>query len=63
MTLERAADCVSSLVMGNEQAALDLYMHFDNYFGLTQRDLEDNGERSFQFFAMCGFTTQAFFQA
>ncbi len=50
MTIERAAELVAHLRQTDENAAIDLFCHFDDLFQLSQRNLIVN------FAFLCGYT-------
>jgi hypothetical protein len=50
MTIERASELVAKLRQVNQQAAIDLFCHFDDLFQLSQRNLIVEFARS------CGYT-------
>jgi len=56
MTLERAAEMVAKIRQVDQDAAIDLFCHFDDVFKLNDAQYRNDGGKAItEFAAMCGY--------
>ncbi len=60
MTLERAAEMVARMRLVDQDAAIDLFCHFDDVFKLNDSMYRNDGGKAITEFAiMCGYAVAA----